>query len=229
MLCFCWAFGLISAQTSFSVDTNYVSVSYPANSPVFYPWIVLTNNSGTELEMYCVKVLNQKPTGWETYLEDLDSAYNYVPDTSVFFLPAVNQQAQFIIVSFHPNNIVGRSTVVLKLYPANNPTDSVVLTFQGNARAVPNDTTAIGEPTWLPDLQLYPQPSAGALTLKSALASQITAISVVNLLGQAQPVIWQQNSADAIGLDVIDLTPGPYWLLLQGINGQFAIRPFVKQ
>ncbi len=219
------------AQTSFSVDTVQVAANYPASSPVFYPWVELTNNTGNLLEMRCVKILNQKPAAWETYLEDLDSAYNYVPDTTTFFLPAVNQQAQFIIVSFHPNNTVGRSTVKLKLYPANDPTDTVVLTYLGNAYETPIDTsTAINESSnWLPNVNIYPQPSKNTLQVSANSLVAVQQLFFVDVLGHKTPVQWTLIDDNNIEVSLTDLASGTYLLVMQDADGRSFTRLIAKQ
>lgn len=218
-----------SAQTNFSVDTNFVSVNYPANAHVFYPWIELTNNTGNVLEMQCVKMLDQKPTNWETWLEDLDSAYSYIPDTVNFFLPAINQSAQYLIVSFHPYNVPGRSTVVLKLYPANAPEDSVLLTYQGNAYRV-DDTTAVAEVAdWLPDLRLYPQPVQNLLYLSSQNLVRIEDLQVVNLLGQTIALPWGWTPSGQIEVETATLVNGIYFLVLTDGQGKRNVKRFVKE
>jgi hypothetical protein len=219
------------AQTSFTPDSVRVSASYPSNAHVFYPWIELTNNTGQLLEMRCVKVLDQKPAAWETWLEDLDSAYTYVPDTTTFFLPAVNQQAQYMIVSFHPHNTVGRSTVVLKLYPANDPTDSVLLTFAGNAYASPIDTnTAINEiNSWLFNVSLYPQPSAHTLHIKANGLKGVEQLFAVDILGRQIPLLWQLVDASLIEVSLQHLERGTYLLVLQDRTGRSFTKAFVKQ
>jgi hypothetical protein len=226
----CCAINLF-AQTSFTPDSFRVSSSYPSNSMVFYPWIKLTNNTGQLLEMRCVKVLDQKPSAWETWLEDLDSAYNYVPDTTTFYLPAVNQQAQYMIVSFHPHNTVGRSTVVLKLYPANDPTDSVLLTFAGNAYASPIDTgTAILEPSaWLSNVSLYPQPSVHTLHINANGLESVEQLFAVDILGRKIPLLWQLVDAELIEVSLKDLDGGTYLLVLQDRTGRSFTKAFVKQ
>lgn len=229
-VCLCWSVNLF-AQTSFTPDSFRVSASYPSNSMVFYPWIELTNNTGQLLEMRCVKVLDQKPAAWETWLEDLDSAYTYVPDTTTFYLPAVNQQAQYMIVSFHPHNTVGRSTVVLKLYPANDPTDSVLLTFAGNAYASPIDTnTAILDPNaWLANVSLYPQPSAHTLHIKANSLEGVEQLFAVDILGRQIPLLWQLVDASLIEVSLQDLEQGTYLLVLQDRTGRSFTKAFVKQ
>jgi hypothetical protein len=224
------SFGLM-AQTNFTPDSVRVSSSYPSNSMVFYPWIELTNNTGQLLEMRCVKVLDQKPTAWETWLEDLDSAYTYVPDTTTFYLPAINQQAQYMIVSFHPHNTVGRSTVVLKLYPANDPTDSVLLTFVGNAYTSPIDTgTAINEVnSWLSDVSLYPQPSAHALHIKANGLEGVEQLFAVDMLGHQIPLLWQLVDAELIEVSLKDLEHGTYILVLQDRVGRIVTKTIAKQ
>jgi len=224
------SFGLM-AQTSFTPDSVRVSASYPSNAPVFYPWIELTNNTGQLLEMRCVKVLDQKPAAWETWLEDLDSAYTYVPDTTTFYLPAINQQAQYMIVSFHPHNTVGRSTVVLKLYPANDPTDSVLLTFAGNAYASPIDTnTAILDPSaWLANVSLYPHPSTHTLHIKANVLEGVEQLFAVDILGRQIPLLWQLVDASLIEVSLQDLERGTYLLVLQDRTGRSFTKAFVKQ
>lgn len=218
-----------NAQTSFSVDTNFVSVNYPANAPVFYPWIELTNNTGSLLEIRCVKVLDQKPTNWETWLEDLDSAYSYIPDTVNFFLPAINQSAQYLIVSFHPYNVPGRSTVVLKLYPTNAPEDSVLLTYQGNAYRV-DDTTAVGEVAdWLPDLHLYPQPVQNLLYLSCQKLKGDEDLQILNLMGQAINLPWEWAPSRQIEVQTTMLENGVYFLVLTDGQGKRTVRRFVKE
>lgn len=230
LACLCWSFGLF-AQTSFTVDTTIISATYPVNAPVFYPWIELTNNTGQLLEMRCVKVLDQKPAAWETYLEDLDSAYSFVPDTTTFFMPAINQQAQYLIVSFHPHNTVGRSTVQLKLYPANSPTDSVLLTYVGNAYAAPIDTAAaIGEvDSWMPTLSLYPQPANYMLQLKADNLSEVKRLFAVNMLGQKLELPWAIQDTDAIQVSLSGLDAGSYFLVIENGQGKRSLQRFIKQ
>lgn len=222
---------ILVAQTSFSVDSVQVSSNYPADSPVFYPWIELTNNTGNLLEMRCVKVLDQKPAAWETHLEDLDSAYNYVPDTTTFFLPAINQQAQFLIVSFHPNNTVGRASVTLKLYPASSPNDTVLLTYLGSAYASPIDTTtAINETnSWLPDVTLYPQPSAHALQVSASNLQAVVRLFLIDVLGHKVLTKWTLIDATNIEVSLTDVASGTYLLVMQDEEGNSFTRLIAKQ
>lgn len=216
------------AQTSFSVDSTFVRAIYPADSPVFYPWITLTNNSGTELEMRCVKIQDAKPAAWQTWLEDLDSAYSYVPDTSTFYLPAVNGLAQYLIVSFHPANVVGRATVVLKLYPANDPADSVLLTFEGNAYLPADTFTSITETNTLQQqVVLYPQPTAGDLFIHIAHPEQLGDVAVYNAVGQRLPVDWLVEG-HSIRAFASELPEGVYVVALRNAQGQVVVRRWLK-
>ncbi len=213
------------AQVSFTADTNYVETSYPANAYVFYPWIEITNNTGALLEMRCVKVQDRKPAGWDTWLEDLDSLYRGIPDTTTFFMPAVNGPAQYIIVSFFPDNIEGRSTVALKLFPANNPADSALLTFQGNAYRVLTD---VSEPQpWLADGLLYPQPTSGDVHITTTEAHLVTSIAIINTLGQQLAAPWA-TSTNTITIGTQALPTGLYYIALINQEGQVAIKRLMK-
>lgn len=219
------------AQTSFSVDSTQVTSTYPADAMVFYPWIELTNNTGNVLEMRCVKVLDQKPTAWETWYEDIDSAYNNVPDTAVFFLPAINQQAQFVIVSFHPNNTVGRATVKLKLYPVTDPADSVIITYIGNAYAVPIDTTTgITTPNdWLPEVHIYPQPSNHTLRINADKLGEVQRLFLVNTQGHKVPVVWTLVNSTSIEVSLANKAAGNYLLVMQDSKGRSFTKVVAKQ
>lgn len=222
LIAFCLLSYCMAAQTSFSVDSTVATATYPSDAPVFYPWIELTNNTGNLLEMRCVKLIDDKPAAWETRYEDLDSAYNHVPDTAVFFLPAINQQAQYLIVSFHPNNTVGRSTVKLKVYPVNDPADSVVLTYKGNAYAAPIDTTTgvIANNDWLPDVNLYPQPSNNTLRITASNLSEVERLFLVDIHGHKVQTTWTMLNDSNIDISLLDKAAGTYLLVLQDAKGR---------
>lgn len=231
LIAFCLLTISMVGQTSFSVDSTLVTSTYPDDTPVFYPWIELTNNTGSLLEMRCVKVSDQKPATWETRYEDLDSAYGHVPDSATFFLPAVNQQAQFIIVSFHPNNTVGRATVKLKLYPANDPADSVILTYIGNAYAVPIDTTTgiTKQSDWLPMVSLYPQPSNHTLRISADKLGEVQHLFLVDIQGHKVPVNWTLVNSTNIEVSLANKAAGTYLLVLQDAKGNSFTKIIAKQ
>lgn len=231
LIAFCLLTISVVGQTSFSVDSTLVTATYPADAMVFYPWIELTNNTSNALEMRCVKVQDQKPTAWETWYEDLDSAYNYIPDTATFFLPAINQQAQFIIVSFHPNNTVGRSTVKLKLYPANDPTDSVVLTYIGNAYATPIDTTTgiIDHNDWLHAVNVYPQPSNHTLHINADKLNEVHRLFLIDIQGHKVPVNWTYLSNNSIEVSLANKPSGTYLLVMLDAKGMSFTKVIAKQ
>lgn len=220
LLCLCTWVQLAQAQSAFSVDTTHVSANHPADAPVFYPWIVLTNNTPSALPMICVKVQDQKPSAWETWLEDLDSAYTYVPDTSRFLLLTDTSLANYLIVSFHPNDVPGRASVVLKVYPEADPTDSLLLTFDGNAY---RPVTAIDEVgAWGSRISLYPQPAGGSFVV-SGFDGEVASLAVYNYQGQAQRVHWERVPTGLL-VDMAMPVAGSYIIVLTDGQGRGLVR-----
>lgn len=178
---------LVNAQTSFSVSDTRISSSAPANTFAFYKWAVVSNNTSNDIDLRWSVVEENIPTGWVALVEDLDSAYLSYTDSADFVLPAVAGQSDFMIVSFQPNNVVGSGRVVLDLRSVNDPSDSVLLTYNATTTAPVVDSNTVDTTTAIDDVALlewlyYPNPTKDLVQIQSS--GLIRSVEVFNINGQ---------------------------------------------
>ncbi|MEQ9424429.1 MAG: T9SS type A sorting domain-containing protein [Cyclobacteriaceae bacterium] len=66
------------------------------------------------------------------------------------------------------------------------------------------------------DLSVYPNPTADLVTIKSdILSSQVSEVSLFNLSGQFLPIVSRKIASNKIQVDLSQLEPGAYFIVLQ--------------
>ena len=214
----------VNGQTSFTVSDTRISSSAPANTFAFYKWAVVSNNTSQDIDMRWSIVEETIPAGWVALVEDLDSAYLTHTDSADFVLPAVAGQSDLMIVSFQPNNVVGTGRVVLDLRAVNDPTDSVLLTYNATATMPVVDTNTIDTTTAVTDVELlewlfYPNPTKGDVLLQSSM--QIRSVALFSLNGQL--ITTEQVYSSEHVLSLFGLAKGTYLMHITWANGSSDI------
>lgn len=211
------------AQTSFSVSTTRVSTSAPADAYAFYKWIVVSNNTTQDIDMRWKIVEESIPTGWEAFVEDVDSAYLVHKDSADFVIPAVAGLNDFMIVSFKPNYVMGFGRVLLNLHAVNDPTDSVLLTFNARAIEPDVDTNAVDTTTTITETELlewfyYPTPATNKINLQSS--ELMYSVQLFNVNGQQLSTALVNNKQYSMSVE--DHPAGTYLMRLTWVNGRSA-------
>lgn len=169
-LAFGFLFMLVStgssfSQSSFSISDTLKTLSFPSNEFVFYTWVVMTNNTGSDLNLRWVRsYVSPLPSAWSTQAQILDSIYSPGTDSADFVLPAIAGYSDYALIFFYPNNTVGNCRAKLKIFDPLNPTDVASVVFHG----ITYSTTSIGSQLNINKIDMFPNPVNRSLHLKKA-------------------------------------------------------------
>ncbi len=134
----------ISAQ-SFSVEIESIDINGDSSDFVFYNYIQLFNNTDADLNMRWKRtVLEGFPSQWDFKVIDNNQPYESDVDSADFVLLANPEGIlQAINVNFFPNNFDARGTVNIEVINTANPSESILLNFNGitDRNYIPDTTT----------------------------------------------------------------------------------------
>lgn len=168
----CWGC-LVLAQTSFSVSDTLVIIDKNTSSPVVYDYSSIYNDTDEDMEMRWIKRIDmpfdpawvpafQDPSTWHNPLEPVDSADFLLSVDSLFTNKLIFQIAH--------NQEVGFGQASFLVFPVNDRSDTVRITYRALVAADPLSTT-----NRLVDknVVLFPNPGNGIFSIKGMHVSRI--------------------------------------------------------
>lgn len=211
---------LANAQSSFSIaPTDTVFAAKPATSVVFYNYIQFDNLSGDSLFMrweIIERNIDNATVGlgewgdWVTAYQDPTSssfeANNIL--TSDFILVPESGAFDKLVYQLLPNDDIGTLVTTFKIYPIDNPTDSVNITFHYESLEEPSSAADLAVSN--AKLKLFPIPTSGELNLQN-LSDYAIRAKVLNELGQEQEAI-TIHAKQTFELPCADWQPGIYFV-----------------
>lgn len=200
---FCSGFGLFGQDLSFSPDQLMLEVSAESTDEKID--FTITNNGTEDLELYwSFEATDGTPDEWWLFLCDVNLCYTHFVSSCPCNKPNFIDAGQTVTFMMHinPNQIEGTGSLLLKILPECDATESIL--------DIPIAFTA-GNPssTEFQDLNhnisIYPNPTAHSLNIKED--QDIETVIVYNLIGKK---IRTFKHSPGQSHDVSDLAKGIY-------------------
>jgi hypothetical protein len=213
MCCGC----LLLAQTSFSVSDTLVIIDKNTSSPVVYDYSSIYNDTDEDLEMRWIKRIDmpfdpawvpafQDPSTWHNPLEPVDSADFLLSVDSLFTNKLIFQIAH--------NQEVGFGQASFLVFPVNDRSDTVRITYRALVSADPLSTKDQDSDN---GVVLYPNPCDGVFSIKGM---DVSRIEVYTLSGNFAHTAAKSQEQ----WDVSHLPNGSYLIKLYDMGGVFIER-----
>lgn len=207
---------------SFTVEKTSASVTSSPFVLEFYTTIKVYNTGAENLPLKWVRTQELMPANWRTQI--CTEFYCFPMSTDSAMVTILPGDSDLIQVHFYPFDNYGSSTVVVKVFPASNPSDFVNLTFYGDAVA------GVGvEETEKNSVSVYPNPVSGVLNVKLGELSKEARISILNSVGQEVKHLTLTGAQGSASIDVTGLPAGCYFVNVSDAQGNVVRKKFVKE
>lgn len=210
---------LFALGQSYTVEKTSASVTSTPFVSEFYTTIKIYNTGTENLQLKWIRTQELMPVNWRTQI--CTEFYCFPMSTDSAMVTIYPGDNDLIQVHFYPFDTYGSSTVVVKVFPLSNPSDSVNLTFYGNA------TAGVGvEETLENSVSVYPNPVAERLNVKLGMLKEAE-VRIFNSVGQE---VRQENLLNNEGsIYVGDLAAGCYLVSIADQSGNLVRKRFVKE
>lgn len=205
---------------SFSVEQPSATAfgSYTANE--FYTDIKVYNNTSSNLTIRWVRTQQLMPPTWRTSVcNDYYCFGMYDDSAAVTILPGDSDMVQ---MHFYPANTPGSATIPVKIYDVNNPSDSLNITFYGNAPVGINEARKISFNT-------YPNPAIDKLGISLSAPTKKLSVEIYNALGQQVRIAEFNDVQKSVQVNVAALNAGYYFARIKDASGGVTVKKFVKE
>lgn len=207
--------GLAISQSSFSVSDTLVIIDKNTSSPVVYDYASIYNDTGEDLEMRWIKRIDmpfnpawipafQDPSTWHNPLAATDSADFLLSTDSLFTNKLIFQIAH--------NQIVGSGQASFLVFPVNDRSDSVRITYRV---LVAEDPLSSADQIHDKNVVVFPNPTHGVFSIKGM---DVDRIEVYDAFGKTIEADLSQTH------DLSHLPTGTYMLRIFGSTGGFTER-----
>ncbi len=221
---------LCKAQSSFSVSPELVYAIKSADTQVFYNYAQFENHTNDTLQMRWVKTVlfTSNPIGqggghgggWNTAVQDPQNFYNPANtlDSADFYLKPETGSTDKFILQLFPDGIPGELLVRFKLYPINDPNDSLIVTFDYTAF---DPATGVNAFELNKTINVFPNPASDYFWLENDSKEKI---KVTLLNGNGQLIRKKQlERGTSFKFDCSGMPRGWYYVLLE-TDHQFGIK-----
>ncbi len=152
-------FAQIGSSNSIQISDSLHVWSMPSTEPYTYNYVSINNSTGSDLNVdFRVLLPSTLPSNWRVRVEYPKSGGYVDTLNGNFEIFGDNSGQRFFFLSVISNGQVGMDTMRVRLYPQNNPADSVEVLFVLNVV----EPVAVTEQTLAPKTILYPNPTKEA-------------------------------------------------------------------
>lgn len=216
------------AQVSFSATPTLIEAVKPSNYFVFYNYSQFENLSGDTLQMRWVRTELTTSLGgselgdWTLALNDPQNAFlNGIPDSADFVLLPVSTSTDKFIYQMFPNDQAGSILTRFRIFPIDNPADSVTLTFDYTS-VDPVSSTNESNQIW--SKNIYPNPVSDWLEINNPYGQKINGQLFTS---DGRPIFdFEIDGNDKQSFDTSSLTDGVYFLSLEK-EGNYHLKRLV--
>lgn len=212
--------GAASAQKGYSFEqTTYTEKNLKHDLSMN---IVIKSTSSSDIKLNWILLENtlSNNSSWSVSFCDLLNCYTEIPNSGINTLPAGEEKAFGVIVD--PKGANGSGVFRVAVYPEGKDDMADTLTFDITS------TARISESEAPVSLQVYPNPVAEQLSIRSQDASFIpSAARVYNMLGM-EIASYDLSAATNGSISVAALPKGSYFVRIAAQNGTVATRSFIK-
>jgi hypothetical protein len=193
-------FNLLLQAQQLLVSSTY-AVQQGRNNEEIVPSVVVKNNSNRSMDLRWERVKNNLPYGWESVVCD-KQCYSTLVESRTFTLSAGESLSDFR-VGFRPNGIDGAGNTEIRIYEVKNPSNSVTVSFTGNAQQSNNSNNSVSNNI----LTIYPNPATEHIMLQDS-NGEVKFLEVYNVMGRKVLDFTIVNSSAKY--DVSELSRGMY-------------------
>ena len=203
----------------FSVERSNITLNgTPARD--FYGDIKVYNKTNAPLKLRWVRAQQNLPTGWKTSLCNDVNCYPITTDSAVFTIP--DNDSDMINLHFYPYGRAGEGSAQIKVYVVDDPSESIVLTFNGTT----NTTYSAGFEKL--KFSFSPNPVIDKLHIHFSQLQKNLTIEVYSIVGQLFKTVQLSDPNCGVTIQVSDLPDGYYFVRVRDGQGINLVKKFVK-